>query len=181
MKMTDEQRELVEKNVDFVHFYLNIYHLEEDKYLDVLLEELCRAAMKYDVTQGYTFTTFASKYFYNRMSQYIGKKNRTKFNVYRQRNICSLDRELSDDDDAGTIHDVLADDRPTPEDEVMNDQGIDLIYSCCNDDMDRRILFLLSDAEYTKSDVAKIIGMSRQALYSRLKRIGERYLSKIET
>lgn len=61
-KMTDEEKELVEKNLKLA--YSAVYktytpHIEQEDAMQIASFGLCKAAMNYDSSLGYTFSTFA--------------------------------------------------------------------------------------------------------------------------
>ena len=61
MKLTEEQKKLVEENHNLIYGFLRMKELEDDEYYDIVAYGLCKAAMKYDSTKG-KFSTFAYKY-----------------------------------------------------------------------------------------------------------------------
>ena len=59
MRMTDEQRKLVEDNHNLIYGFLNKKELTDD-YYDIVALGLCKAAMNYDESKG-RFSTLAFK------------------------------------------------------------------------------------------------------------------------
>ena len=52
MVLTEQQKELVEKNHNLIYWVLNKYNLEMSEYYDLLAIELCHTIMKYDSKKG---------------------------------------------------------------------------------------------------------------------------------
>lgn len=57
-KMTEEQKELAEKNHNLIYGFMHKYDIDED-YYDILAIALCEAAMTYRPELGHKFTTWA--------------------------------------------------------------------------------------------------------------------------
>lgn len=57
-RLTERQRELVEKNHNLIYGFANRNKLSVDEYYDILAIGLCRAAKMYDANNG-AFSTFA--------------------------------------------------------------------------------------------------------------------------
>lgn len=98
-KLTEEQKKLVEDNINFVYWWMNKYHLDPE-YLDVMLEALCMAAMSYE-DQGYKFVAYLKESLYSAYSkaktvdQFPHRYNKLKEKVYS----VSLDSLLESLDD----------------------------------------------------------------------------------
>lgn len=58
MKLTEEQRKLVEENHNLIYGFLRKYKLDIDEYYDIAAFGLCKAAIKYDSSRG-IFSSFA--------------------------------------------------------------------------------------------------------------------------
>lgn len=72
--LTDEQRELVEKNHSLIYSYAFKNKVSLDEFYGVLAAGLCKAAQAYDKTRG-SFSTFAYRCMQN---EYFGEWNRMK-------------------------------------------------------------------------------------------------------
>ena len=95
MQMTDEQRQLAEDNINLVYRFMIDYHLNPDVYYDLLMIELCRAAMVYNKNSGNTFSTLAYSYFLNLVKNVI-KKDKSEKNGGTI-NIISMDKMFDDE------------------------------------------------------------------------------------
>ena len=60
MKLTEEQRKLIEENHNLIYGFLKINELDKDEYYDTAAFGLCKAAIKYDSSKG-IFSSFAYK------------------------------------------------------------------------------------------------------------------------
>lgn len=59
MKLTTEQKKLVENNHNLIYHVLNQHGWSIDEYYDVAALGLCAAAIKYDKSRGCEFSTYA--------------------------------------------------------------------------------------------------------------------------
>lgn len=57
MRLTDEQRDVVEKNHSLIYWYANYRHLDLEEWYDLLAIELCKTVIGYDKTIG-SITTY---------------------------------------------------------------------------------------------------------------------------
>lgn len=75
--MTDEQRKLVEDNIElayhFVYTYCNNYDIEFDDKIQLASFALCKAAISFDDHEGISFSTYAYKVMLNEFFTYILK------------------------------------------------------------------------------------------------------------
>lgn len=77
--MTEEQRDMAEKNMPFVYWYMKTRNLDFDKWEDILLEQLCRSVMKFEEERGLTLLTFLTKCFENRiLMEYRNEKKKSR-------------------------------------------------------------------------------------------------------
>lgn len=61
MKLTPEQQSIVAENHNLIYWYLNMRHLEESEWYDMLAIELCHAVMVYEPSKGALSTIFKQR------------------------------------------------------------------------------------------------------------------------
>lgn len=174
MQMTDEQRQLAEDNINLVHRFMIDYHLNPDVYYDLLMIELCRAAMVYDKNSGNTFSTLAYSYFLNLVKNVI-KKNKSEKNGGTIK-IISMDKMI---DDEHTIYEIIPDLSMTPEEIIMDSVFKNDIYECCINKHDKMVVDMIL-LDYSQVEIADYLSISRQRVNRILKDIGRRYTERRE-
>lgn len=87
--MTKEQRELVENNINLLWSFMNKFHLDKststEDWFGRLSVALCEAAIGFDKTKGYQFSTYAYRY----MLTQLRSGNRKTIN--KEKNEISID------------------------------------------------------------------------------------------
>ena len=105
--MTQEQRKLVEDNYKLVRFFCKKYRIDPEEYHGNLSIGLCKAAMSYDETKGFSFSTYAMKCMYNEYLQKIRDDNNKQMSF--EKTFLSLDKEMSNDcGDTWTLADIVS-------------------------------------------------------------------------
>lgn len=61
IKITDEQRKLVEENHNLIYSFLYSNQFSLEEHYDVAAIGLCNAAINFNPNKGYSFTTYAYK------------------------------------------------------------------------------------------------------------------------
>ena len=99
MKMNEDQKKLAEDNIKLVYYFLYNHCLSIDEFSDILMIELCKAAMYYDPELGPgSFSTFAYKCFINRIRNEF-KSRKTTSNIINYLPIASLDNDVFSEND----------------------------------------------------------------------------------
>lgn len=155
--MTEEQKKLVEDNHNLIYFMIHKYNLDIEEYYDIFALSLCKAAINYDISKGYTFSTYA-------LSAMKGDycHNIRKSKAQRRTGTCvSINEVVYDNNGDGssiTLEDMLSNGLDA------FDESISLDFTKLSDRL-RRILWL-SYSGYTQNEIADIFGIT-QALVSR--------------
>lgn len=159
--LTDTQRQLAADNHNLIYAFLHKRNLSVDDYYDIAVIGLCKAARHFDPGRGLAFSTFA----YRCMDGELWMTAKNAKAKGRSGYISvSLDAALTDKADSGTLSDILADTRYSPEDlAVCND----LLSAVADQDPRIRIICELKAAGYTQPQIAAHLGLS-QAHVSRL-------------
>ena len=178
MKMNEDQKKLAEDNIKLVYYFLYNNALSIDEFSDILMIELCKAAMYYDPELGLgSFSTFAYKCFINRIRNEF-KSRKTASNIINYLPIASLDNDVfSENDEDDEFYNIVADDSHTAFDIVSAKEFVDRIYECCWDDRSRNIVDLMFLLD-SQSLVAKQLGCSRQNVNQTLVKLRKRYIKK---
>lgn len=74
--MTEEATKLVEENHNLIYSYLHKMRLDINEYYDLAAIGLCKAAINFDKSKGYKFSTFAYRCMSNEVVMQIRKENR---------------------------------------------------------------------------------------------------------
>ena len=90
--LSEEQKKLVEDNINLVFYYLHKKHISMDL-CDVGYISLCKAARSYKPNKGWAFTTYAMKVMANDYMMLNRNMNKVKF----EQSILSLDTPISSD------------------------------------------------------------------------------------
>ena len=108
MRLTEEQRKLVEENHNLIYGFLNQYKLDDEDFYDLASIGLCKAAMKYDVDKKKKFSTLAYTCMNNEVRRYyrdcenvkkrISKHLVSSYNIELEDNKEILDVFIKDDD-----------------------------------------------------------------------------------
>ena len=96
MRMTDEQRKMVEQNHNLIYDFLYKQNLDTEEYYDIAAIGLCEAAIKYDSKRS-KFSTFAYRCMKSEVNHYHAYNTR-KRRIPSDR-IFSYDILLNSDED----------------------------------------------------------------------------------
>ena len=161
IRLTDEQKKLVEDNHNLIYFTIHKYNLDIEEYYDILALALCRAAINYDINKGTTFSTYAISAMKGAFLQEIRKSK-----AQRRSGTCiSINDVVYDnngDDSSITLEDMLTNGLD------VFDESILLDFTKLNDKL-RRILWL-SYCGYTQKEIADIIGITQAQVSRDLKK-----------
>ena len=146
MRLTEEQRKIIEKNHSLIYGYCKKYNLNIDEYYGDLAIGLCLAVQNYN--NKYNLSTYVYNIFHNIIYNLQRNKKR-----HRPNNIISLEEckenEISNNDDNYDIFHAYKD--------ILNEQ-------------DRQIIILLY-YKYTQKEIAKILGKSQSQISQKIKKI----------
>lgn len=127
--LTNEQRELAEKNMHLCQWYVHkrAKHRLDIKFARVDLDEmmsiayyaLCKAVRHYDPQKGIKFSAYAVRAFDNEFNEMVRKTYSKKHKPYYESD--SLDRMFSDD--GLDIGEVTESGEPTPEELICSMEG----------------------------------------------------------
>lgn len=94
-KLTEAEREFVEKHHNLIYFYIRKNGLDESEYYDILAITLIRAAKKYMADkrlQKYTFATIAMNMFFSA----VGTDYRKKKRAFKYNSIMNLEDNITE-------------------------------------------------------------------------------------
>lgn len=105
-RLNEEQRKLAEDNHNLILSYLSKKHLSYDEFYDVCAIGLCIAALNYDSSLGYSFSTLAFLCMKNEVMREFRQMNLAR--IVPSDLIDSLDAPLSKESgDKYTLYDVI--------------------------------------------------------------------------
>ena len=104
--LSDEQRKLVEDNMNLVYFYIHKHHLSLDL-SDLAFIALCKAALHFDPSRGFKFNTYALRAIENEIALYF-RKSGNKI-LINEINESEFKIKLPDDTDASIFDYVESD------------------------------------------------------------------------
>ena len=162
--MTEEQQKLVENNIGIAHIVANRYRsmqYEFDEILSTAYLGLVKAAIHFDASKGFAFSTYASMAIRNEILRYARDNKKHKIVV------SSLDATV-DPEEKSTLLDIISDNR----DQYDIVERIESFRRNVKylGDIERRILtILIYNPDATQDDIAKIIGVSQSYVSRRMK------------
>ena len=69
--LSEDQKKLVEDNINLVFYFIHKHKLSLEKYTDLGYIGLCKAALTFDSSLGFYFSTYALKCIYNEIFREI--------------------------------------------------------------------------------------------------------------
>lgn len=198
--MTDEQRTVVEKNYNLIHHVLKKFTFPKDKYEDyeqIGALALCKAAILFDESKGFKFTTFAVSYIKFSLLTYFRTYEmsiiKLPLKIY-QDTIAGKKENIRYDSYEGFLESQTTNWEPYHEqsesqrnfdEEVIDDLYIKNVLSTLTKEESEMFDYLLEG--YSQSDIAKIYKCSRaninikiQAIRKKLKLILKEEPSEID-
>ena len=171
MKLTEEQKKLVEENHNLIYWFANKYHINLEDYYDILAQGLCMAAYYYDPSKC-SFSAYA----YLVMNTEMHKEHRKTLrkseiprgNIFHYENTW----ELSE----------LMPEYEKTENKVIDKISYENLTSLLNDilnDKDKEVIGYILNG-LTMREIAKIEGTSHQAIHNRMKKIREKVKKSYE-
>lgn len=169
MRMTDEQRKLVEENHNLIYGFLNKEELEDDDYYDIVAIGLCKAAMNYNEKKG-KFSTFAYKCMNAEVKiyyKYLNKKTLIPNNL-----VYSYDVSATDDVKETVINSLLKEVKNNIDYSIENVAFEEFLTTLkCEEKL---IVECLKEG-LTQQEVAKELNKSQQAISLKVKEIRKRW------
>lgn len=165
--MTPEQQQLTSENHNLIYGYIHKHGLDYEEWYGEMAWALCRAAQTYDPSRGVSFATFAWECFRRRVSHCLFEASRPKRSLRQTVSLTrtynksegEYDLDVEDDTDYfGAFESLVAAEsfiaRMTP---YLQDRDVELM---------RYVV-----AGYGFPDIARMFGVSRQAIDIRVKKI----------
>ena len=165
MKLTEEQKKLVEENHNLIYWFAKKYHVPIEEYYDVLAQGLCMAAYHYDPSKC-SFSTYA--YLCMNTEMHVEYRKTLRKSEIPQGNIFHYEN-------AWQLSDLIPTNEKT-ENKVIDRISYENLISLLNDilnDKDKEVLSYILNG-LTMREIAKIEGTSHQAIHNRMKKIREK-------
>ena len=171
MKLTEEQKKLVEENHNLIYWFAKKYHVPIEEYYDVLAQGLCMAAYHYDPSKC-SFSTYA--YLCMNTEMHVEYRKTLRKSEIPQGNIFHYEN-------AWQLSDLIPTNEKT-ENKVIDRISYENLISLLNDilnDKDKEVLNYILNA-LTMREIAKIEGTSHQAIHNRMKKIRDKVKKSYE-
>lgn len=171
MKLTEEQKKLVEENHNLIYWFAKKYHVPIEEYYDVLAQGLCMAAYHYDPSKC-SFSTYA--YLCMNTEMHVEYRKTLRKSEIPQGNIFHYEN-------AWQLSDLIPTNEKT-ENKVIDRISYENLISLLNDilnDKDKEVLSYILNG-LTMREIAKIEGTSHQAIHNRMKKIREKVKKSYE-
>ena len=171
MKLTEEQKKLVEENHNLIYWFAKKYHVPIEDYYDVLAQGLCMAAYHYDPSKC-SFSTYA--YLCMNTEMHVEYRKTLRKSEIPQGNIFHYEN-------AWQLSDLIPTNEKT-ENKVIDKISYENLTSLLNDilnDKDKEVLSYILNG-LTMREIAKIEGTSHQAIHNRMKKIRDKVKKSYE-
>ena len=171
MKLTEEQKKLVEDNHSLIYWFAKKYHVPIEDYYDVLAQGLCMAAYHYDPSKC-SFSTYA--YLCMNTEMHVEYRKTLRKSEIPQGNIFHYEN-------AWQLSDLIPTNEKT-ENKVIDKISYENLISLLNDilnDKDKEVLSYILNG-LTMREIAKIEGTSHQAIHNRMKKIRDKVKKSYE-
>ena len=171
MKLTEEQKKLVEENHNLIYWFAKKYHVPIEEYYDVLAQGLCMAAYHYDPSKC-SFSTYA--YLCMNTEMHVEYRKTLRKSEIPQGNIFHYEN-------AWQLSDLIPTNEKT-ENKVIDKISYENLISLLNDilnDKDKEVLTHIVNG-LTMREIAKIEGTSHQAIHNRMKKIRDKVKKSYE-
>jgi len=173
MKLNEEQKRLVEDIHNIIYSVLNRHGWSVNEYYDIAAIGLCTAAIKFDPSKGYKFSTYAYKAIKNSVLMEIRK---SKALMRECNNMVSLDAMIQGESgsESGliTYNDVVY----SKNDQIEDSVGSSAIKESVKrlNQKQLKIVCLKADG-YTQREIADMLGVSRQSICRTLKKVRTKF------
>ena len=171
MKLTEEQKKLVEENHNLIYWFAKKYHVPIEEYYDVLAQGLCMAAYHYDPSKC-SFSTYA--FLCMNTEMHVEYRKTLRKSEIPQGNIFHYEN-------AWQLSDLIPTNEKT-ENKVIDKISYENLISLLNDilnDKDKEVLTHIVNG-LTMREIAKIEGTSHQAIHNRMKKIRDKVKKSYE-
>ena len=171
MKLTEEQKKLVEENHNLIYWFAKKYHVPIEEYYDVLAQGLCMAAYHYDPSKC-SFSTYA--FLCMNTEMHVEYRKTLRKSEIPQGNIFHYEN-------AWQLSDLIPTNEKT-ENKVIDKVSYENLISLLNDilnDKDKEVLTHIVNG-LTMREIAKIEGTSHQAIHNRMKKIRDKVKKSYE-
>lgn len=161
MKITDEQKKLVEENHNLIYSFLQANQFPLDEYYDVAAIGLCMAAINFNPESGCTFSTYAYRVM---MSKILMEKRKEKnLKSIPENQIYYYQAEMKNNE--GDTNSYLS--YFPAKENVENDVVTKITFKKCLQsfkDKEKQMLLLLSNG-YKQREVGRMMGCSQTQVY----------------
>ena len=168
--MSEEQQKLVESNMKLVYTYVHKYgykfrHDIEDS-IQIASVGLCKAAVNYDASKGFAFSTYAYKCMQNEFLMLTRKQLDAP--------LVSLDEIVQNDDIECKLMDIIPDTRNVEEDVICKDQ-IQYAINKLTGKYQDIVKYLISNPGTSGRDCASIFKVSQPTVSRAINRFKQLY------
>lgn len=168
--ITEEQKELVEKNHNLIYSFLQKHHLSVEDWYGLAAIGLCKAAITFNKEVS-SFTTYAYKCMFTHV--YSEKRKELQARTIPSNQIMYYQTQINDDNGNETNFMNYIPSKENVEDTVLSSVIFDE-YNKLLTDRDKKIFALFRDG-YKQREISKIVGCS-QPQVSRVKKKLTEYL-----
>ena len=171
MKLTEEQKKLVEENHNLIYWFARKKHIDIEEYYDILAQGLCMAAYHYDPSKC-SFSTYA--YLCMNTEMHVEYRKTLRKSEIPQGNIFHYEN-------AWQLSDLIPTNEKT-ENKVIDRISYENLISLLNDilnDKDKEVIGYILNG-LTMREIAKIEGTSHQAIHNRMKKIRDKVKKSYE-
>lgn len=168
--ITEEQKELVEKNHNLIYSFLQKQHLSVEDWYGLAAIGLCKAAITFNKEIS-SFSTYAFKCMFTHV--YSEKRKELQARTIPSNQIVYYQTQINDDNGNETNFMNYIPSKENVEDTVLSSVIFDE-YNKLLTDRDKKIFTLFRDG-YTQKEISKIVGCS-QPQVSRVKKKLVEYL-----
>lgn len=179
MKLTDEQRRMVENNVKLVYSCLrNVGYVGNRQDVEQeLMMELCKAAYRYDASKGTQFSTYAVSCIKSKIRTIKAKRGlwsatrqfKKGQEMYVGFEVTSLNRKIDGNDEELELMDIIPSTETPMEDQVLARIEIDRFAESLTGN-DKTIIEMRMQG-YTYQEIADKIGISETHACRRVKKL----------
>ena len=155
MRLTEEQKKIVEENHNLIYWYINKNKLDVNDYYDLLAIELCNTAMKHNAERG----SFAN--YFNLRADGMMYKEYRKANAHKRKHV-EVDFDV---DYYNTMGDIDITDGLALEELMSGEYGE---------------VLLLKSKGYTQVEIADILNTNQSKVSKILKRAKDEYEGKVD-
>lgn len=170
MRLSDEQRKLVEENHNLIYSLLNARGWSIEDYYDLAAIGLCRAAIMFDPEKGYKFSTYAYTSMQNEILQELRKGSVAKRSGAA---VLSFENPLAGVEEI-TIGDTIQATRGDPEEEIIK-EDVRIAISEMKP-KDREVINLVMQG-YKQREVAKIANTNQVQVSRVVKRLRDKLVA----